>query len=144
VQAQKEKYLESYVVNIYRREREANMIVGVVEKVGSEGKQAFQTSEGLLALLRADGGQDRRREGRLRLKIPLFVEGISEEGQYFRERTTLTDLSPHGARYSMKTRTIKGQAVLLLIDPDHTALEITAHIVRVVDRAEGRETAVSF
>jgi hypothetical protein len=52
---------ESYIVSIYRRERESNTVVGMIEKVGSsEEKQAFRTWEGLLALLRAERTRDLR------------------------------------------------------------------------------------
>jgi hypothetical protein len=136
--------LESYIVNIYRRERESNMIVGVVEKVDSAEKQAFQTSDGLLSLLRVDGGKDRRREGRLRLRLPVVVEGVTDGGGYFRDRTILEDISPHGAQFFTKRALEVGASILLIIDPDNTMYERTVNIMRCVDHTGSYEVGVSF
>jgi len=136
--------MESYIVNIYKRERELNMIVGVVEKVGEAVKQSFQTSEGLLALLRADGDRDRRREGRLNIILPVVVEGAAEKGGYFREETVLQNLSSHGACLLLSREIEPGACLLMIFDPDKTACEKTVTVVRSTDRSGIYEIGVSF
>ena len=93
------------MVNIYRKKMKSSKIVGVVEKVGSADKRAFQTLEELLSLLSANGGEKRRREERLNLRLPATIEGVSDEGGYFKEKTALEDLSPHGACFTLEHKT---------------------------------------
>lgn len=136
--------MESYIVNIYKRERESNMIVGVVEKVGEAVKQSFQSSEGLLALLSADGDRDRRREGRLNIHLPVVVEGAAETGGFFREQTVLQNLSSRGACFFLRQKMEPGIRLLLVFDPDRTACEKIVTVTRSIDRSGIFETGVTF
>jgi hypothetical protein len=45
--------VQSFVVRIYRRDRRARRLVGVVEEAGVEGKRAFTTLEDLWRILTA-------------------------------------------------------------------------------------------
>jgi hypothetical protein len=112
--------------------------------VGSADKQSFQTSEGLLALLSADGREDRRREGRLKLRMPVTVEGVTNGDGYFRDKAVLEDISPHGAQCFMKRYLDVGSSILLIIDPDNTAHEISANVNRSIDHSGRYEIGVCF
>ncbi len=47
---QKEPSMDSYIVRIYRQD-EQNIMVGIVEVVGTEEQKPFKTQEELLAIL---------------------------------------------------------------------------------------------
>ncbi|HEY7601883.1 MAG TPA: hypothetical protein VIB60_05210 [Methylomirabilota bacterium] len=45
--------MQSYIVRIYRRDRRARRLVGVVEEAGVEGKRAFTSPDELWRILTA-------------------------------------------------------------------------------------------
>ncbi len=45
--------MENYIVRIYRRDEEQNVIAGIVEIVGKQEEKPFKTHEELLAILKA-------------------------------------------------------------------------------------------
>jgi hypothetical protein len=49
--------VQSYIVRIYRRDRRARQLVGVVEEAGVEGKRAFTSPDELWRILTASSSR---------------------------------------------------------------------------------------
>lgn len=45
--------MENYIVRIYRRDEEQNVMAGIVEVVGTQEEKTFKTNEELITILNA-------------------------------------------------------------------------------------------
>ncbi len=130
--------MECFIVRVYHRdEKDPDRIVGLVEEAGGKIK-VFHKIEKLISIImrnrpetKGNIQKNRRRSDRLRLNLPVKVRGTNTMGEDFIEDTTLDNLSPWGAYLYASKSTIRDADLNLLIDPDHSNLEVGAKVVRL-------------
>lgn len=85
-----------------------------------------------------EGGalKERRRERRDRFKLGMIVKGTDTSGCSFAEKTTLEDLSPNGAYFSLRNPVTRSASLSLLLAPGRPDLAIRASVVRLADGPE--------
>jgi len=159
--------MDTYVVRIYRREeKKPHRLVGVVEEVEVGGKKTFHTMDELACILtrqsaeikvgkreeqgekewekNENGTQERRQVERLKLRLPVKVNGTNSMGRAFSEETTLEDLSPVGAFLSLRNPVEREARLNLLIDPARSDLKVKGRVVRWDDGSERKGVGVLF
>lgn len=149
--------MESYIIRIYRRdEQNTQNIIGLVEDVKLEAKTPFHNTEELTDILitphpipllqgeRGKGNGRRRRNNRLKLRLPVRIEGIDDRGDKFTEEAIIKNISSYGAYISMKNHVSKDAGVSLIIDPENSCLNMKARIVRIEKGKNKTGVGVAF
>ena len=136
--------MEDYIVRIYRRKEENGGLFGVVEEVGVEGRNAFRSMEELVSLLKGGKHEDRRKAERIRLAIPVTVEGEDPSGKPFSEETVIEDLNPRGAGFRLKSRVREGGELQLRIVATCCGMRRQAKVASVARGPEPRIVGVVF
>lgn len=136
--------MEDYIVRIYRRKEENGGVFGVVEEVGVDGRQPFRSMEELVRLLQGGRPGDRRKAERIRVAVPVTVEGRDSSGRPFSEATVLSDLSVRGAGFRLNARVVEGAELRLVIEPAGPGLKRDARVARVAEGPESRTVGVLF
>jgi hypothetical protein len=160
--------MESYIIRIYRRDEDAPYnIIGLVEDVELQEKKPFHNTGELAEILinphpdplprgerekslpllqgeRGKGNGGRRRNKRLKLRLPVRIEGIDDMGDKFSEEGMIKNISSYGAYISMKNHVSKDAGVSLIIDPEDSCLNMKARIVRIENRKGKTGVGVAF
>lgn len=141
--------MESYVIRIYRRdEQNPHNIIGLVEDIGLEAKTPFHNVEELIHILigkyteSKQGGM--RKNNRLKLRLPVRIEGIDAMGDKFTEEAIIKNISSYGAYINMKNHVSKDTGVSLIIDPEDSCLNMRARIVRIEKGKSKTGVGVAF
>ena len=140
-------HMESFIVRIYRRhEDDPRGFVGIVEETGVEGKQAFHSMDELAAILnwKTYNPAEKRKTGRLRLKLPVTVEGKGSGKRKFSEKTTLKDISPAGAYLFLENQISTGDPLSIHIDPGHSNLQMNARVARLEESTNKKGVGLFF
>lgn len=149
--------MESYIIRIYRRDKDAPYnIIGLVEDVELQAKTPFHNTEELAEILitphpillpkgeRGKGNGGRRRNKRLKLRLPVRIEGVDDMGDKFTEEGIIKNISSYGAYISMKNHVSKDAGVSLIIDPEDSCLNMRARIVRIEKGKNKAGVGVAF
>lgn len=136
--------MDDYIVRIYRRREENGGLFGVVEEVGVEGRKPFRSMEELVRLLRGDTLEECRTTERVRLAIPVTVEGKDPSGTPFSEETVIEDLSPRGAGFRLGARVLLGDELQLRIVPTCFGLTRRGRVASVGRGPAPRIVMVAF
>ncbi len=141
--------MESYVIRIYRRdEQNPQNIIGLVEDVELEAKKAFHNIDELVEILigkyteSKKGGM--RKNNRLKLRIPVKIEGIDAKGDKFTEEAIIKNISSYGAYINIKNHVSKDTRVSLIIDPEDSCLNMKARVVRIEKERNKTGIGVAF
>ena len=149
--------MESYVIRIYRRdEQNPQNIIGLVEDVGLEAKTPFHNIEEMTDILitphhiplpqgeRGKGNGRRRKNNRLKLRLPVRIEGIDAMGDKFTEEAIIKNISSYGAYINMKNQVNKDTRVSLIIAPEDSCLNMRARVVRIEKGRNKTGVGVAF
>ena len=151
--------MDTYIVRVYRRSGEDEEgHVGVIEEAGVEELKPFHTTEEMVSILTGEDakkgrktkgtvpsfGKERRLAERLKLNLPVKVNGTNTSGRVFSEETVLEDLSSKGAFLSLKNAVTEKTKLLLVIDPDRSNLHKKTRVVRVGKMSKKNGVGVSF
>lgn len=141
--------MESYIIRIYRRdEQNPQNIIGLVEDVGLEAKTPFHNVEELIHILIGKYTESkqgwRRKNNRLKLRLPVRIEGIDAMGDKFTEEAAIKNISSYGAYISMKNHVSKDTGVSLIIDPENSCLNMKARVVRIEKKKDANGVGVAF
>ena len=82
--------------------------------------------------------QDRRREPRLPLSVPIEVTGFGTDARFFRELTTTIDISESGCSFGLPREVPRGSIIAIRVmlkghAKDHFARPFLYQIVRAVE-----------
>jgi hypothetical protein len=144
--------METYIVRVYRRNKEdPHNIIGLVEVVGDEEKRAFHNTDELVSIIT---GQERecnkkdikemRRVSRLKLRLPVKVDGVDIMGKRFKEETTIEDISSSGAYLYMENRVKTDTRLHMVLDPECSCLDMRGKVVRFAKDGRGTGVGVVF
>jgi hypothetical protein len=122
--------VDYYIVRIYDRVPDEGRLVGTVEDAEGREVRAFHSPEHLLCFLWGCVPQERRVAGRLPLILPLRVTGTNALGKRFTEECFLKNISHRGAFFSLENKLVRDDVLSLLIDPERSACEGQARVVR--------------
>ena len=149
--------MESYIIRIYRRDEDAPYnIIGLVEDVELQAKTPFHNTQELAEILiaphpvplpireRGDGNSGKRKNNRLKLRLPVRIEGIDDMGDKFSEEGMIKNISSYGAYITMKNHVSKDTRVSLIIDPEGSCLNMRARIARIENRKGKTGVGVAF
>ena len=144
--------MESYILRIYRRDKdEPQNIIGTIEDVDVGGTRPFHNTDDIASILTGDGknrknkiGREKRRIARLKLSLPVKVDGVADNGESFTEDTTITNISSYGAYINIKNKVSKDTGVSLIIDPDDSCLNMRARVVRIEKGKNKTGVGVAF
>ena len=141
--------MESYVIRIYRRdEQNPHNIIGLVEDVGLEAKTPFHNIEELIDILigkyteSKQGGK--RKNNRLKLRLPVRIDGVDENGKRFTEDAFIANISSYGAYINIKNQVSNDTRVSLIIDPEDSCLNMKARVVRIENGRNKTGVGVAF
>ncbi|MFQ5736465.1 MAG: hypothetical protein ACE5GY_06330 [Thermodesulfobacteriota bacterium] len=126
--------MDTYIVRIYRREGNGTAgLAGVVEEAGAEGVRVFHTMEELSEIImrRSGGAGHGRRPVRPKRKLKVLVKGANALSKSFTEEAAIENLTPGGGRLLLKNRVVLNARLRLVIDPEHSALEVGCCVVGV-------------
>jgi hypothetical protein len=134
-----EVLMESYILRIYRRNKDIPQnIIGTIEDVDIGGTRPFHSTDDIAGILTGEGKaiknkkvREKRRIARLKLSLPVKVDGVADNGESFTEDTTITNISSYGAYINIKNHVNKDSGVSLIIDPEDSCLNMKARVVRV-------------
>lgn len=144
--------MESYIVRIYRRNKDMPQnIIGTIEDVDVGGIRAFHSTDDIAGILTGEGKnikekkvREKRRITRLKLSLPVKVDGVDSSGRKFTENTTITNISSYGAYINIKNHINKDEGVSLIIDPDDSCLSMRARVVRIAKEKSKTGVGVAF
>jgi hypothetical protein len=136
--------MEDYIVRIYRRRDENGGLFGVVEEVGVEGRKPFRSMSELVALLRGNPPNALGAAERIRLPVPVMVEGKDASGRPFVEDTVIETMSPRGARLRLETPVREGDDLQVVLEPGCCARRMGARVGSVARGPAPRIVEVIF
>ncbi len=144
--------METYIIRIYRRDKHApHNIIGIMEDVDVGGTRAFHNAEDITSILTGEGkdtknkiGREKRRIDRLKLRLPVRMDGVDDNGKKFTEYAIITNISSYGAYINMKNQISKDTGVSLIIDPENSCLNMRAKAVRFEKNKNKTGVGVAF
>lgn len=144
--------MESYIIRIYRRDKDMPQnIIGTIEDVDVGGTRPFHSTDDIAGILTGEGKdskkkkvREQRRIARLKLSLPVKVDGVADNGESFTEDTTITNISSYGAYINIKNHVNKDEGVSLIIDPDNSCLNMRARVVRIEKGKRKTGVGVAF
>lgn len=144
--------MESYIIRIYRRDKDMPQnIIGTVEDIDVGGTRPFHNTDDIAGILTGEGKanknkkvREKRRIARLKLSLPVKVDGVADNGESFTEDTTITNISSYGAYINIKNHVNKDEGVSLIIDPEDSCLNMKARIVRIEKGKNKKGVGVAF
>lgn len=143
--------VENYIIRVYRRdEKDPVMVTGVIEEVGSDRSVSFRSMEELVKVLLRQNKDAclekwiRLCPERLKLKLPVRIEGVDAGGRPFTEETTLEDLSACEAYFFMRNSVNIDAGLRLVMDPSGAGLEMQGKVIDMEAGQDGNRVGMLF